>query len=35
MKSGQPLRPEDERDIDITIETKRRAAGFGLSTLVM
>ena len=32
MKSGQPLRPEDERDIDITMETKKRAGGFGLDT---
>lgn len=30
MKSGQPLRPEDKRDIDIAMETKRRAGGFGL-----
>lgn len=30
MKSGQPLRPEDKRDIDIAMETKSRAGGFGL-----
>lgn len=32
MKSGQPLRPEDKRDIDIAMETKRRAGGSGLGT---
>lgn len=32
MKSGQPLRPEDKRDIDIAMETKRRAGGFGQGT---
>lgn len=32
MKSGQSLRPEDKRDIDIAMETKRRAGGSGLGT---
>lgn len=32
MKCVQPLRPEDKRDIDITMETEKRTAGFGLRT---
>lgn len=32
MKSAQPLRLENKRDIDIAMETKRGAGGSGLST---
>lgn len=34
MNSGQPLRPGDERDLDIAMETKRRARGCGVCTFL-